>query len=50
MILLKLTQESNRSSSKILGINSNTVNDYVHKLKASGLSYKKLLELDEDPT
>lgn len=47
LLLLKSRNKSNRKIALEIGIDRNTVNEYVRKLEASGRSYEELLELDE---
>lgn len=47
LLLLKEQGKSNRGCERELGIHRNTVNYYVHHFESSGLSYQKLLLMDE---
>jgi len=47
LLLLKKNSWSNRKIAKAIGVDRNTVNDYVRELQSSGKSYEELLELEE---
>jgi transposase/biotin operon repressor len=47
LLLLKSKNKSNRKIALEIGIDRNTVNEYVRKLESSGRSYQELLQLDE---
>ena len=47
LLLMKQKNKSNRSIAKEVGMDRNTVNEYVQKLKSSGLGFEELLKLDE---
>ena len=47
LLLLKSKNASNRKIASEVGIDRNTVNEYVRKLLASGFSYQELLAFDE---
>ena len=47
LLQLKSKELSNRRCSLILGIHRNSVNPLVHQFKATGKSYKELLELSD---
>lgn len=47
LLLLKKDGVSNRSAAKIIGMNKETVNHYVNKVKDDRLSIDELLKLDD---
>ena len=47
LLLLKSKNKSNRKIALEIGIDRNTVNQYVKKLQSSGHSYDELLKFDE---
>lgn len=47
LLLLKSKNHSNRKIASEVGIDRNTVNEYVRRLLASGYSYQKLLSFEE---
>lgn len=47
LIQLKINGESNRGSAEILSMHRNTVNNYVRRMNASGISYSELLDLSD---
>lgn len=47
LLQLKLKGESNRSVSRLIGVHRNTVNEYVHLLRASGQAYEALIALSD---
>ncbi len=47
LLLLKSQKKSNRKIATDIGIDRNTVNEYVNKLKACGKSFEELLKLDD---
>jgi transposase len=47
LLLLKSKNKSNRKIALDIGVDRNTVNQYVRKLQSSGHSYDELLKLDE---
>lgn len=47
LVLLKSKNKSNRKIALDIGVDRNTVNQYVKKLQSSGHSYDELLKLDE---
>lgn len=47
LLLLKHQQQSNRKIALEIGIDRNTVNEYVKKIKASGHSFETLLSMTE---
>ena len=48
LLLLKSKNKSNRKIASEIGIDRNTVNEYVRKLESSGRSYEELLQLEEN--
>ena len=48
LLLLKSKNKSNRKIALEIGIDRNTVNEYVRKLESSGRSYEELLQLDQN--
>ena len=47
LLLLKSKSKSNRKIALVIGVDRNTVNQYVRKLQSSGRSFDELLRLDE---
>ncbi len=47
LIRLQQSGESNRSVADLLQVSRNTINGYVHRIKAFDLSYGDLLALDD---
>lgn len=47
LLLLKSKDYSNRKIAKMIGIDRNTVNEYVKKLQSDGRSFCELLQLEE---
>lgn len=47
LLLLKKNSCSNRKVAEAIGVDRNTVNEYVKKLQSSGKSYEELLKLEE---
>ena len=47
LLLLKSKNKSNRKIAHDIGVDRNTVNQYVRKLQSSGKSFDELLNLDE---
>lgn len=47
LLLLKSKLTSNRKIASTIGIDRNTVNDYVKRFEASGLTFNELLKLEE---
>ncbi|MCF6332011.1 MAG: hypothetical protein L3J11_01895 [Draconibacterium sp.] len=47
LLLLKSKNKSNRKIALDIGVDRNTVNQYVKKLQSSGKGFDELLKLDE---
>jgi transposase len=47
LLLLKIRKKSNRKIAQAIGVDRNTVNEYVKKLQSSGRSFDELLKLEE---
>jgi biotin operon repressor len=47
LLLLKIKKKSNRKIAQAIGVDRNTVNEYVKKLQSSGRSFDELLKLEE---
>jgi predicted DNA-binding protein YlxM (UPF0122 family) len=47
LLLLKSRKKSNRKIASDIGVDRNTVNDYVKRLNASERSYEELLQLED---
>jgi transposase len=48
MILLKIQGKSNRQIAKLLGINRNTINNYIQLFKSKGKNLEELKDLEEE--
>ncbi len=48
LLLLKSKKQSNRKIAEDIGVDRNTVNEYVRRLESSGSTYKELLTLEEN--